>query len=82
MDLPTRLLAATKSLSETSFDAPYKLTGLPALSVESAITFSTLFIIAALIIFSAPFIFVFKHSVGLNSVLQTLWLPHELQYLV
>ena len=33
------LLAAMKSLSEANFVAPYKLTGLHALSVDKAITF-------------------------------------------
>ena len=49
-----KLLAATNNLSEHSLVAPYKLIGLAALSVESAITFFTLFFIAASIIFSAP----------------------------
>ena len=39
---PTKLLAATKSLSEASLVAPYKLIGFAALSVESAITLFTL----------------------------------------
>ena len=38
---PTKLLAATKSLSEASLVAPYKLIGFAALSVESAITLFT-----------------------------------------
>ena len=38
---PTMLFAATKSLSLASFVAPYKFTGLHALSVESAITLLT-----------------------------------------
>ena len=52
--LPAKLLATTNNLSEHSLVAPYKLIGLAALSVESAITFFTLFFIAASIIFSAP----------------------------
>ena len=33
------LFAATKSFSDASFDAPYRLDGFVALSVERAITF-------------------------------------------
>ena len=40
---PTILLAATNNLSDANFVSPYKFTGLTALSVESAITLSTLF---------------------------------------
>ena len=40
---PTILLADIKSLSEQSLVAPYKFIGAAALSVESAITFFTLF---------------------------------------
>ena len=48
---PTTLLAATKSLSEASLVAPYKLIGFAALSVESAIIDLTLLLVAALITF-------------------------------
>ena len=64
---PDRLLADTKSLSEHSFVAPYKFIGLTALSVDSAITLFTPQSIAALMMFSAPFIFVLIHSIGLYS---------------
>ena len=47
LDSPTILFAAINNLSEANFVAPYKLMGFAALSVESAITFSTLFLIAA-----------------------------------
>ena len=40
---PAMLFAATKSFSDASFDAPYRLDGFVALSVERAITFFTLF---------------------------------------
>src|SRR6185295_10395134 len=39
---PARLLAATKILSAASLDAPYKLIGLAALSVDRAMTLRTL----------------------------------------
>ena len=38
---PNKLFAATNNLSEASFDAPYKLIGFAALSVDKAITFFT-----------------------------------------
>ena len=39
--LPLTLFAAANNLSEHNLVAPYKFTGLAALSVERAITFST-----------------------------------------
>ena len=50
-DLPTILFAETKSLSEHSFVAPYKLIGAQALSVERATIFLTLLFIEARIKF-------------------------------
>ena len=70
--MPTKLFAETNNLSEQSFVAPYKFTGLAALSVESAITFFTLLSIAASITFCAPKTFVEMHSVGLYSEAFTL----------
>ena len=55
------LLAAINNFSAANFDAPYRFSGLTALSEDKAITFTLLFI-AALIIFSAPIIFVLIHS--------------------
>ena len=65
------LLAATKILSDASFVAPYRLMGVAALSVESAMTFSTPSSIAAVITFSAPWMFVLMHSRGLYSAAGT-----------
>ena len=45
------LFAAVNNLSDTNLVAPYKLIGLAALSVDSAITFFTLLDIAASITF-------------------------------
>ena len=59
------------NLSEASLDAPYKLIGFDALSVDNAITFLTLFFKAANITFSAPLILVFIHSIGLYSAVGT-----------
>ena len=42
------------SLSDASFDAPYKFIGFEALSVDKAITFFTPHVIAVSIIFDAP----------------------------
>lgn len=58
-------------LYEASFEAPYKLIGFEALSVDNAITFFTLFLRAARITFSAPLIFVLIHSIGLYSAAGT-----------
>src|SRR6478609_2213383 len=69
--VPRMLLAAINNLSEASFVAPYKLMGAAALSVERATTFSTLASRHALIIFSAPRMFVFTHSIGLYSAIGT-----------
>ena len=55
------------NLSETSLVAPYKFTGLTALSVDNAIIFLTLLSIAAFMIFSAPCILVLIASIGLYS---------------
>ena len=52
--------------------APYKFIGLQALSVDKATTFFTLFIIEALITFSAPTMFVLMHSSGLISAVGTI----------
>ena len=65
---PESKFAETNNLSDASFVAPYKLTGLTALSVDKAITFFTLLLIAALITFSAPLILVLIHSKGSFSV--------------
>ena len=68
---PIILFAEMKSLSEQSFVAPYKFFGATALSVDRAITFSTLFEKHASIIFCAPNIFVFTNSIGLYSAAGT-----------
>ena len=47
---PLYIFAEEKSFSAQSFDAPYKFSGAVALSVDNAITFSTLLLIAASII--------------------------------
>ena len=65
------IIAAMKSLSEHSFVAPYRLTGLHALSVDSAIIFSTLLNNATSITFMAPKILVLMHSAGLTSAAGT-----------
>ena len=57
--------------SDNNFEAPYKLIGLAALSVESAITFFTLFCRQALYIFSAPITLVLINSDGLYSAAGT-----------
>src|SRR3546814_18794984 len=68
---PDRLLAATKILSEASLVAPYRLIGLAALSVDSAITLVTPLRIAAFTTFSAPSMLVRTHSNGLYSAIGT-----------
>ena len=68
---PAILFAATNNLSEANLVAPYRLIGLAALSVERAMTFSTLLSSAALITFSAPFMLVFIHYIGLYSAAGT-----------
>ena len=65
-------LAATNSLSEASFVAPYKLIGLLALSVERATTFLIPLSIQASMTFIAPLIFVLIHSNGLYSAVGTI----------
>ena len=61
--------------------APYKFTGFAALSVDNAITFSTLLNIDALTTFSAPMTLVRIHSNGLYSAEGTIFIAaHELQY--
>ena len=55
---PVILLAATNSLSEANFVAPYRLIGDTALSVDKEIIFSTLFSMAASTTFCDPTIFV------------------------
>ena len=59
------------SLSDASFDAPYKFTGFTALSVDKAKTFETFVSKTALITFSAPLTFVLMHSKGLYSAAGT-----------
>ena len=66
-----RIFEEINSLSETRLVAPYKLIGLAALSVESAITFLTLFSIQQLIKFWAPKILVLITSCGLYSAIGT-----------
>ena len=68
---PPILLAATNSLSDASFVAPYKLIGLAALSVDNAIIFSTPLLIEAVITFCAPLMLVLMHSIGLYSAAVT-----------
>ena len=68
---PTRLFAAIINLSAANFVAPYKFIGLTALSVDKAIVFLTLFLIAASTIFWAPRIFVLTNSKGLYSAVST-----------
>jgi hypothetical protein len=51
--------------------APYRLIGFAALSVDNAITFSTPAPMAAWITFSAPWMLVFTHSIGLYSAAGT-----------
>ena len=67
----TKLFEDINNLSEHSFVAPYKLIGEQALSVDKAITFFTLFCIAASITFWAPTIFVLINSKGLYSAVST-----------
>src|SRR6266404_4465195 len=69
-----RLLAATKIFSAASFVAPYRLSGLTALSVDSAMTFGTRAAIAARQTFSAPFMFVITASNGLYSHVGTIFM--------
>ncbi len=69
--LPAILFAATKSLSLASLVAPYKFTGLQALSVLRAIHFLTPFSKQASMTFCAPCMFVFIHSIGLYSAIGT-----------
>mgnify|MGYP003304545412 CR=1 FL=1 len=59
------------SLSDANFDDPYRLIGFTALSVDSEITFLTLFFKEAKIIFWAPITFVLMHSIGLYSAAGT-----------
>ena len=65
------LFAATKSLSLASLVAPYKFTGLHALSVESAMTLLTPHSSAASMTFCAPPMLVLMHSIGLYSAIGT-----------
>jgi len=65
------LFAAMKILSEASLEAPYKLIGLAALSVDSATIRLTFLLIAARTTFSAPMMFVCTHSKGLYSAIGT-----------
>ena len=60
------------NLSEVSLVAPYKFTGLLALSVESATNFLTPLSIQASIIFMAPITLVFTHSKGSYSAVGTI----------
>src|SRR6516164_364254 len=62
-----RLLDATNIFSAHNFVAPYKLSGLTALSVDKAITFLTPAAIAALQTFSLPITLVITASNGLYS---------------
>ena len=60
---PAYALAAINNLSDTNFVPPYKLTGLTALSVESATTFLTVSLSrAASITFCAPTMLVLMAS--------------------
>ena len=68
---PAYALAATKSLSEQSLVAPYKLIGFAALSVDSARTFSTPVLRAASMTFCPPNTLVLMHSKGLYSAAGT-----------
>src|SRR3990167_691981 len=68
---PDRLLAATKVLSEASLVAPYRLTGLQALSVLSATTCFTWLERLDQTTFSAPMMLVWMHSEGLYSAAGT-----------
>jgi len=61
------------NLSEVNLVAPYKLTGLLALSVERATTFLTPLSIQASIRFIAPKTLVFTHSKGLYSAVGTIF---------
>src|SRR3546814_5066844 len=67
---PDRLLAATKILSEASLVAPYRLIGLAALSVDSAITLVTPLRIAAFTTFSAPSMRSEEHTSELQSLMR------------
>src|SRR5690606_11687163 len=69
--LPRMLFAATKSLSDANFVAPYKLIGAQALSVDKATTRSTSVSKHASITFCAPCILVLTHSSGLYSAMGT-----------
>ena len=69
--LPLMLFEDINNLSEHNFDAPYKLTGDTALSVDNEIVFSTLLSIAASTTFCDPTIFVFITSKGLYSPVGT-----------
>ena len=61
-----------KSLSEANFVDPYKLIGLQALSVDRAKTFGTSLFMQASITFIAPTTFVFTHSKGSYSAVDTI----------
>ena len=65
--LPAYALAEINNLSDTNFVPPYRLTGLTALSVDSATTLFTPILSDALITFVAPSILVLIASNGLYS---------------
>ena len=65
------MVAETNSLSATSLVAPYRLIGLDALSVESAMTFLTPASIAASTTFCEPVMLVAMNSEGLYSAVST-----------